>query len=133
MPTLNHLPNQNPPRRCRLQRRLASADIQLRHRRADGRLGIGSRNGEASYNSMFTLELHLYDLHEVKLDANVEMSTQMIDQDSKRPHFYQSLHLVGEDKALSGNDKMLLHVYLSRPRSASFSAEFLSKLKAIFA
>ncbi|WP_149088425.1 thioesterase family protein [Pseudomonas prosekii] len=97
------------------------------------RLGMDSSNREASGNSLFTLELHLNYLHEVKLDADVEVHTQIIAHDSKRLHLYHSLHLVGGDKELAGNEQMLLHVDLAGPRSAPFSADTLNQLQTIVA
>ena len=97
------------------------------------RLGMDSDNRAATGNSLFTLELHLNYLHEVKLGANVEVHTQIIAHDSKRLHLYHSLHLVGDDKELAGNEQMLLHVDLAGPRSAPFSEATLEKLQAIVA
>ena len=96
-------------------------------------LGMDSDNREATGNSLFTLELHLNYLHEVKLDAEVEVHTHIIGHDSKRLHLYHSLHLVGADQELAGNEQMLLHVDLVGPRSAPFSAQVLSRLQAIAA
>jgi acyl-CoA thioester hydrolase len=89
------------------------------------RLGMDSSNREASGNSLFTLELHLNYLHEVKLDAEVEVHTQIIG--------YHSLHLVGDDKELAGNEQMLLHVDLAGPRSTPFSEQTLGRLQAMVA
>jgi len=61
-------------------------------------LGLDSENREASGHSLFTLELHLNYLHEVKLGAEVEVHTQLIAHDAKRLHLYHSLHLVGDEK-----------------------------------
>ena len=97
------------------------------------RLGMDSSHREASGNSLFTLELHLNYLHEVKLDTEVEVRTQIIAHDSKRLHLYHSLHLVGGDKELAGNEQMLLHVDLSGPRSAPFNPDTLSRLQRIVA
>jgi acyl-CoA thioester hydrolase len=69
----------------------------------------------------------------VKLDAEVEVHTQIIAHDSKRLHLYHSLHLPGDDKELAGNEQMLLHVDLAGPRSAPFSEDTVSKLQAIVA
>ncbi|MBY8936892.1 thioesterase family protein [Pseudomonas fluorescens] len=97
------------------------------------RLGMDSNNREASGNSLFTLELHLNYLHEVKLDTEVEVRTQIIAHDSKRLHLYHSLHKVGDAQELAGNEQMLLHVDLAGPRSAPFSADTLSRLQSIVA
>ena len=97
------------------------------------RLGMDSSNREASGNSLFTLELHLNYLHEVKLDTEVEVRTQIIAHDSKRLHLYHSLHKVGDAQELAGNEQMLLHVDLSGPRSAPFNPDTLSRLQSIVA
>ena len=96
-------------------------------------LGLDSENREACGHSLFTLELHLNYLHEVKLGAEVEVHTQLIDHDAKRLHLYHSLHLVGEERALAGNEQMLLHVDLAGPHSAPFTEPTLEKIIAVSA
>lgn len=95
------------------------------------RLGLDSQNRETSGHSLFTLEVHLNYLHEVKLGAHVEVRTQLIGHDKKRLHVYHSLHLVGDERALAGNEQMLLHVDLAGPRSAPFGEHTLTLLQAI--
>ena len=95
------------------------------------RLGLDSQNREACGHSLFTLEVHLNYLHEVKLGAQVEVRTQLIGFDKKRLHLYHSLHLTGEAQTLAGNEQMLLHVDLSGPHSAPFSEHTLALLHAI--
>ena len=85
------------------------------------KLGLDSENREASGHSLFTLELHLNYLHEVKLGAEVQVRTQLIAFDAKRLHLYHSLHLAGDEKELAGNEQMLLHVDLAGPHSAPFT------------
>ena len=97
------------------------------------RLGMDSNSREATGNSLFTLELHLNYLHEVKLDTEVEVHTQIIAHDSKRLHLYHSLHRVGDPQELAGNEQMLLHVDLAGPRSAPFTAATLERLQGIIA
>ncbi|MBT2340668.1 MULTISPECIES: thioesterase family protein [Pseudomonas] len=94
-------------------------------------LGMDSLNRDTRGHSLFTLELHLNYLHEVKVDANVEVHTQIIGHDAKRLHLYHSLHLAGGDKALAGNEQMLLHVDLAGPRSAPFTEHTLARLQAL--
>ncbi|WDU62652.1 thioesterase family protein [Pseudomonas poae] len=96
-------------------------------------LGLTSENREASGHSLFTLELHLNYLHEVKLGAQVQVRTQLIAHDAKRLHLYHSLHLAGEEKELAGNEQMLLHVDLAGPHSTPFTEAMLEKLAAISA
>jgi acyl-CoA thioester hydrolase len=94
-------------------------------------LGLDSDNREASGHSLFTLELHLNYLHEVKLGADVEVRTQLIAHDAKRLHLYHSLHWAGDEKELAGNEQMLLHVDLTGPHSAPFSNATLERLCTI--
>ena len=95
------------------------------------RLGLDSQNRESSGHSLFTLEVHLNYLHEVKLGAHVEVRTQLIGHDKKRLHVYHSLHRVGDERALASNEQMLLHVDLAGPRSAPFGEHSLALLQAI--
>ena len=95
------------------------------------RLGLDSQNRETSGHSLFTLEVHLNYLHEVRLGAHVEVRTQLIGHDKKRLHVYHSLHRVGDERALAGNEQMLLHVDLAGPRSAPFGEHSLALLQAI--
>ncbi|MBV4513071.1 thioesterase family protein [Pseudomonas sp. SWRI22] len=96
-------------------------------------LGLDSENREASGHSLFTLELHLNYLHEVKLGAEVEVHTQLIAHDAKRLHLYHSLHRVGDDEELAGNEQMLLHVDLAGPQATLFTEATLQRLAAISA
>ncbi|AZF29067.1 thioesterase family protein [Pseudomonas sp. R2-60-08W] len=96
-------------------------------------LGLDSDNREASGHSLFTLELHLNYLHEVKLGAEVEVRTQLIAHDAKRLHLYHSLHPVDDDKELAGNEQMLLHVDLAGPHATPFTEATLERLTAISA
>ena len=95
------------------------------------RLELDSQGREASGHSLFTLEVHLNYLHEVKLGAHVEVRTQLIGYDKKRLHVYHSLHRVGDERALAGTEQMLLHVDLAGPRSAPFGEHSLALLQAI--
>ncbi|GAB7532409.1 thioesterase family protein [Pseudomonas sp. 3A(2025)] len=96
-------------------------------------LGLDSDNREACGHSLFTLEVHLNYLHEVKLDAEVEVRTQLIAHDAKRLHLYHSLHRVVDGKELAGNEQMLLHVDLAGPHAAPFTEATLARLAAISA
>ena len=97
------------------------------------KLGLDNENREASGHSLFTLELHLNYLHEVKLGAEVQVRTQLIAFDAKRLHLYHSLHLAGDEKELAGNEQMLLHVDLAGPHSAPFTEATSATLATISA
>lgn len=71
-------------------------------------------------HSLFTLECHLNFLHEVKLGAEVEVSTRVLAHDRKRVQVYHSLHRRGQRKVLAASEQMLLHVDLAGPKSVPF-------------
>ena len=97
------------------------------------RIGLNASDRGESGHSLFTLECHLNYLHEVKLDAQVQVRTQVIGHDRKRLHLYHSLHLEGSDEPLAANEQMLLHVQLAGPKSAPFGEQSLQRLKEILA
>ena len=96
------------------------------------RLDLDSENREACGHSLFTLELHLNYLHEVKLGAQVQVRTRILGHDAKRLHLYHSLHHVDDVIELAGNEQMLLHVDLAGPHSTPFTPLVASALQALF-
>ncbi|MCU7236567.1 thioesterase family protein [Pseudomonas peradeniyensis] len=95
------------------------------------RIGLDADARGQSGHSLFTLEAHINYLHEVKLDTEVWVRTQVIDFDRKRLHLYHSLHREGFDEALAASEQMLLHVDLAGPRSAPFSERCREQLQAL--
>ena len=96
------------------------------------RLGLDSENRAASGHSLFTLELHLNYLHEVKLGTQVQVRTRILGHDAKRLHLYHSLHHVDDVIELAGNEQLLLHVDLAGPHSTPFTASVTSALHSLF-
>lgn len=96
-------------------------------------LGMETRNRDGTGHSLFTLECHINYLHEVKLDAAVEVHTHLIGHDRKRLHVFHSLHLADADEVLAGSEQMLLNVDLTGPRSAVFAEHVTQKLAEIVA
>jgi len=95
-------------------------------------LGLDADNRAVTNNSLFTLEVHLNYLHEVKEGEQVEVRTQLIAHDRKRLHVFHSLHRVGEDLALAASEQMLLHVNLDGgARSAPFEGLVLERVLAL--
>jgi acyl-CoA thioester hydrolase len=92
------------------------------------RIGLDADSRGQSGTSLFTLEAHINYLHEVKLDTQVWVQTQIIGFDRKRLHLYHSLHREGFEEALAASEQMLLHVHLAGPKSEPFSATSLACL-----
>ena len=92
------------------------------------RVGLDADARGQSGHSLFTLEAHINYLHEVKLDTEVWVQTQIIGFDKKRLHLYHSLHRAGFDEALAASEQMLLHVDLAGPKSAPFGEHSVTLL-----
>ncbi len=95
------------------------------------RIGLDADSRGHSGNSLFTLEAHINYLHEVKLDTEVWVQTQIIGFDRKRLHVYHSLHRAGFDEELAASEQMLLHVDLAGPKSVPFSEGSLGLLQGL--
>ena len=68
----------------------------------------------------------------MKLDAEVEVHTQIIGHDSKRLHLYHACTKSAIPRT-GRNEQMLLHVDLAGPRSAPFTPDTLNHLQAMVA
>jgi acyl-CoA thioester hydrolase len=95
------------------------------------RIGLDADARGQSGHSLFTLEAHINYLHEVKLDTEVWVQTQIIGFDRKRLHLYHSLHREGFDEALAASEQMLLHVDLAGPKSAPFGEHSVALLQGL--
>ncbi|MDH0649907.1 thioesterase family protein [Pseudomonas sp. GD03858] len=95
------------------------------------RIGLDADARGQSGHSLFTLEAHINYLHEVKLDTEVWVQTQIIGFDGKRLHLYHSLHREGFDEALAASEQMLLHVDLAGPKSAPFGEHSVALLQGL--
>ncbi|MDH1628992.1 thioesterase family protein [Pseudomonas mosselii] len=95
------------------------------------RIGLDADARGQSGHSLFTLEAHINYLHEVKLDTEVWVQTQIIGFDKKRLHLYHSLHRQGCHEAVAASEQLLLHVALSGPRSAPFERMSIESMRAL--
>jgi acyl-CoA thioester hydrolase len=95
------------------------------------RIGLDADSRGQSGHSLFTLEAHINYLHEVKLDTEVWVQTQIIGFDRKRLHLYHSLHRAGFDEALAASEQMLLHVDLAGPKSAPFGERSVGLMQGL--
>lgn len=95
------------------------------------RIGLDQAGRERSGHTLYTLECHLNYLAEVKLGAEVEVRTQLLNHDRKRLQVYHGLYRVGEDRLLAANEQMLINIDRQAGRSAPFDAAVLAQLQAL--
>ena len=84
-------------------------------------------------HSLFTLQCNLHYMHEVKLDAEVEVHTRILSHDAKRLHLYSALHLAGQSQEMAAAEQMQLHVDMAGPRACAFLPEVLARVQALAA
>jgi acyl-CoA thioester hydrolase len=94
-------------------------------------IGLGPEERTATNHTLFTLEIHLNYLHEVKGGAEVRVDTQILGHDAKRLQIFHTLHRGDETEAAATNEQMLLSIDMSGPKAAPFRPEVLAKIEAI--
>ncbi|MEN0105452.1 MAG: thioesterase family protein [Pseudomonas sp.] len=97
------------------------------------RIGLDAAGRAASGHTLFTLEVHLNYLHEVKQGEAVEVGLQILGHDQKRLHIYLSLYREGSDEPVAVSEQMLLHVDINGPRSAVFAPSTAAALDKLVA
>jgi len=95
-------------------------------------LGIDAAYRERTHCTLYTLELHLHYLHEVKTSDDLEITTRILDFDRKRMHVgcrFGCSRVVGP---VATAEMMLLHVHQGeKPASAPFPDDVMLKLEAL--
>ena len=94
---------------------------------------LGSTYREATNHSIFVLEAHVTYERELKVGEPLAVTTQLIDADAKRLHFFHRM-LHGEAGFLAATlELMTLHVNLKGPKSAPFPAGPAAKIQQVLA
>jgi acyl-CoA thioester hydrolase len=96
------------------------------------RLGLDAAYRERTHCTLYTLELHIHYLHEIKISDELKISTSVLDCDRKRIHVACDFHSprIAEPAAVA--DLMLLHVRQGeKPASASFPPDVSERLDAL--
>lgn len=95
-------------------------------------IGCGPGYLAARNLSFFTAEAHVCYVRELKPDAVVAASAQVLDHDTKRLHLYQEIrHRDGWLSATS--ETLLLHVDMSVPRAVPMPADIRAKIDELAA
>ena len=90
-------------------------------------IGCGPDYRTSRNLSFFTAETHVCYVRELRPDAEVSASVQIIDHDAKRLHLYQEIrHVEGWLSATS--ETLLLHVDMDGPRVAPMPDDILEKV-----
>jgi len=80
---------------------------------------------------VFTLETHLTYDREVKLGDPLRITTQILDWDAKRVHFFHSMYHAEEGFLASTNDQIMLNVGFETRRSQAWPEHIQGRLEAM--
>ena len=87
---------------------------------------------ERTHCTLYTLELHIHYLHEIKSSDELRILTSVLDCDRKRIHAACDFLCPRVDGPAAIADLMLLHVHQgAKPSSAPFPAEVSERLEAL--
>jgi len=94
-------------------------------------VGLDSTYRTATGCTLFTLELHVHYLNEVKASDTISVSARALGVDAKRLHLGLALNTARHAEPVALEECMLLHVQQGpAPRSAVFPPAILQRLQA---
>ena len=96
-------------------------------------IGLDPATRKATGHTIFTLEVHLNYMKELKEGAAIEVRTQLLAADSKRLRVFHTLHQQGDDTIHATNEQTLLHVDLAGPKACPFDPPVQDKVTALLA
>ena len=100
--------------------------LRFRHALQDVRRRAGTQC------TLYTLEMHIHYLHEVKESDALEVHTSILDADRKRFHAGCRFTCPRLNEPVATSDVMLLHVHQGdKPASAAFPPEVEEKLQVL--
>ena len=93
------------------------------------RLGCGLEYVKTCRHSCFTAEAHVRYLRELRAQAPVRVTLQLLDYDSKRMHFFEQLLHADAGWVSATSENMSLHVDMDAKRTAPFPTSLLAELE----
>jgi len=94
-------------------------------------LGLGPDYREATNTATFSLEGHITYRREVVKDDHLRFTTQLLDFDAKRVHYFHRMYHAGEGFLAATNELMSIHISRETRRAAPMAPWVLEKLAAV--
>jgi acyl-CoA thioester hydrolase len=96
------------------------------------RIGLDEAYRKRTHNTLYTLEMHIHFLHEVKDTDVVEVSVRILGTDRKRIHAAFDMYCARYPDPVSTAETMLLHVHQGdEPKSEAFPPEVIEALAKV--
>jgi len=94
-------------------------------------IGLGEKERAATGHSLFTLEVHLNYLREIKVGKETWTDTQILGWDAKRLHVFYTLYAEDAPEPRATSEQMLMNIDMNQRRSAPFLPEVRAKIDPI--
>ncbi len=95
-------------------------------------VGLDAPYRERTRNTLYSLEMHLNWLHEVRAPATLEVYAHLLGRDAKRLHLGLDLKVAGAAPVAATAELMLLHVHQGdKPGAAPFEPAIATRLAAL--
>jgi acyl-CoA thioester hydrolase len=95
-------------------------------------LGLDAEYRRRTHCTLYTLEVHIHYLHEVKGSDELEVRTSILESDRKRIHVRCVFTCARLDEPVAAAEAMLLHVRQGeKPASEPFPADIAERLKLL--
>ncbi|WP_437881670.1 thioesterase family protein [Pseudomonas sp. LRF_L74] len=96
-------------------------------------IGLDEAGRARTGHTLYTLEVHLNYLSEVKRGEHVEVRTQLLAHDGKRLHIHHGLYREGSEQLLAASEQMLMNIDHASGRSAIWHADVLATIERLAA
>jgi acyl-CoA thioester hydrolase len=96
-------------------------------------IGLDEAYRTATNRSTFAVEQHVMYLREVKLGDPLRFTTQLIDYDAKRVHYFHRMYHDGEGYLAATSEILSVHIDLGLRRSVAFGPPDNARLVALAA
>lgn len=94
-------------------------------------IGLDAAYRARSGCSTYTAEGHILFARELKADAPLRFTTQLLGFDAKRMHIFHTMHHTTEDFLAATCEWMMIHVDAAQGHSTPMPADVLARLEAI--
>jgi acyl-CoA thioester hydrolase len=94
-------------------------------------VGIDADYRQAASASLYTLECHIHYLDEVAGGTPLSVTTQLLEADTKRLRYFQSLWAEGKAAPVATTEMLGIHVAGKPPRSTPFPPPIQAKVDAL--
>ena len=94
-------------------------------------LGMDADYREHSGNSTYVLESHITYERELKEGEAYRVTTQLLDWDAKRLHYFERLYREADDTLAATTEIMLMHMDMGTVRSAPMPAEIQANVASL--